>query len=145
MNEDSFKAQKIKAVEFCLFGSIEVEFLNHDYKLKLPITSLVNRKNNYFEIGELVSNKKVFKFRWDKKTEKIDVDLFDLGLKISPKDFISHWTKKISDTPNRKYQFGIEYKEELIFKAIAGVRVKTENRMEKSLRYCIKGETGQKA
>ena len=141
MNESNFKKLPRKAVEICSLNIVEIEFLNCDYKLKLFNNNLVNRQNGYLEVGELISGGNAFKFRWDERAGLIDVDvkLPDADKKI--KEFLGHHTEQISDSPNRKYRFQICLpNKELIFKAIVEITIKTENRIEKSLQYVIKGE-----
>jgi len=146
MNKIDFEKLPRKATEVYVKDFV-VKYLNHDYELELFTNAFVNRENGYLGIGELSSPENIFKFRWDEKDSepKIDVDLKKVGENEIFKDFKGHHTKLISDLPNRKYSFDIFYPEgKKIFKAIIEMSVKTENRIEKSLQYCIKSETESK-
>ena len=140
MDKRKFKEKKRKAVEIVEINIIKIQYLNVNYELELYPHALVNRENGLLECGKLKSNKNIFRFRWDEKDESIDVDLQLAGTKKRLKDFIGHHTIQVSVSPNRKYKFKIKHKDELVFKAVIEVVVKTENRIAKNLRYVIKGE-----
>lgn len=137
MKKLEFEKKTRKAVETESTRIVKITFLNNNYHLDLPEKSIVNRENGLLEMGKLTSKDKTFRFRWDEKAGKIDIDLFEKNQKKPKKNFEGHHTELINNSTPRKYNFKIKHKEELIFKGVIATKIKTENIISRQLCYKI--------